>query len=708
MGSYYHGGSEIQATADGLQTLYLMNPNYVPYADTQEQQRAANMLLLNSAGNGFNPASLSHMPPPNQHFVGIPLISTNNSGDSNRPSLLPPHEISGLHVIPPSRVHYSLWGPVDHAASATAASSSGGATDMSQMGFGGPTQQGLSLSLSSQRTAYRPLSGEHDTAAPVHVQGISPTSVDDLRTSGNSSSSVSAVSNGITGMQSVVLGSKYLKAAQELLDEVVNVGKGFKVDSGEVTKAKMKMKMKNESRSVVGDGAGESSTKQGAELTTAQRQELQMKKAKLVSMLDEVEQRYRQYYHHIQIVVSSFEQAAGLGSARSYTALALQTISKQFRSLKEAISSQIKATRKSMGEEDSLGAEVEGSRLRYVDQQLRQQRALQQLGMLQHNAWRPQRGLPERAVSVLRAWLFDHFLHPYPKDTDKTMLAKQTGLTRSQVSNWFINARVRLWKPMVEEMYSKEIKEQEQNASDHEDSANKPESNKASRITTMAPQQSSASEKYTNPNVSPTEISNSSMGISSQLGGSNIQTHSGFNLVGSSDVKRSPKKPRSSEAQDSPYKIMSMDMEMKSDETCGEMSNKFGSESQSKDAYLFIGGTESDGGGFGTYPRGDHFGRFNPEQSGPRFHVHGGGVSLSLGLPHCENLSLGGTPQSYFSHQNIQMGTRLEMGMTAGTETDFCASNGGPQSSHSNNGYEEIDIPNRKRFAGQFLPDFVA
>jgi hypothetical protein len=41
------------------------------------------------------------------------------------------------------------------------------------------------------------------------------------------------------------------------------------------------------------------------------------------------------------------------------------------------------------------------------------------------------------------------------------MLAKQTGLTRSQVSNWFINARVRLWKPMVEEMYAEEMKDEE-------------------------------------------------------------------------------------------------------------------------------------------------------------------------------------------------------------------------------------------------------
>lgn len=129
-----------------------------------------------------------------------------------------------------------------------------------------------------------------------------------------------------------------------------------------------------------------------------------------------MEQRYRQYHHQMQIVISWFEQAAGIGSARTYTALALQTISKQFRCLKDAILGQIRAASKSLGEEEiSLGGKIEGSssRLKFVDNQLRQQRALQQLGMIQHNAWRPQRGLPERSVSVLRAWLFEHFLHPY-------------------------------------------------------------------------------------------------------------------------------------------------------------------------------------------------------------------------------------------------------------------------------------------------------
>ncbi|KAJ6674216.1 HOMEOBOX PROTEIN ATH1 [Salix viminalis] len=85
---------------------------------------------------------------------------------------------------------------------------------------------------------------------------------------------------------------------------------------------------------------------------------------------------------------------------------------------------------------------------------LQKQWTLQQLKKNDHQLWRPQRGLPERSVSVLRAWMFQNFLHPYPKDAEKHLLAVKSGLTRSQVSNWFINARVRLWKPMIEEMYA--------------------------------------------------------------------------------------------------------------------------------------------------------------------------------------------------------------------------------------------------------------
>ncbi|XP_022752516.1 BEL1-like homeodomain protein 1 [Durio zibethinus] len=719
MATYFHGSSEFQAasaaTPDGMQTLYLMNPNYVPYSDTHQPAAATNMFFLNPAGNALNPTSLPHAPAlSHHHLLRLPLPTpTSSIGPANSDD---PHRISSpLHGIL-SGIHYNLWGSsIDHQNSpgsshpqvVSAAENSGGAHDVaSQLGLRRPVvspRQGLSLSLSSQQAPYRSSNAETDIQGQPQVPTISL--ADDTRISGNSPSSVSVVWNGIPGVQSGFLGSKYLKATQELLDEVVNVGKGIKTDVSEGTKEKIKMN--KESVAAVteeGSSAGENAAKRGAELTAAQRQELLMKKAKLVSMLDEVEQRYRQYYHHIQIVVSSFEKALGFGAAQSYTALALKTMSKQFRCLKDAVSGQIKATNKSLGEEDCLGVKVEGSRPRYVDHQLRQQRALQQLGMIQRNAWRPQRGLPERAVSILRSWLFEHFLHPYPKDSDKHILAKQTGLTRSQVSNWFINARVRLWKPMVEEMYLEEVKEQERNC--NEENANKSEQ-KASGSSSSAQQESvslkmdqvnktlSKPDKSINQNTSPTEFSNST--ISTPPMGGSLLPQTAFKLIGSSDLdgaaQRSPKKPRSiNDLQNSPSSILSMDMEMKQVET-REININFGDERLSKDSYSFLTGTANQGSEFGTCSTMGEIGRFDPEQLIPRF--HGNSVSLTLGLPHCENLSVSGNQQNLLSHQNIQLGRRLELINTQ-------------QSSHSSTGYGNIEMQNRKRFAAQLLPDFVA
>lgn len=262
---------------------------------------------------------------------------------------------------------------------------------------------------------------------------------------------------GSQGYSNSILNSQYLKAAQELLDEIVSVRKALKQPG---------MEKQENCRDIGLDGSKDSDGKStGAngstanasiELSPGERQNLLDKKTKLLSMLDEVDKRYRQYCHQMQIVVSSFDMVAGCGAAEPYTTLALRTISRHFRCLRDAISGQIQVTQRSLGEQEGI------PRLRYVDQQLRQQKALQQLGVMRQ-AWRPQRGLPESSVSILRAWLFEHFLHPYPKDSEKIMLARQTGLTRNQVANWFINARVRLWKPMVEEMYKEEFGESEMN-----------------------------------------------------------------------------------------------------------------------------------------------------------------------------------------------------------------------------------------------------
>ncbi|KAI3981399.1 hypothetical protein MKX01_021522, partial [Papaver californicum] len=44
-----------------------------------------------------------------------------------------------------------------------------------------------------------------------------------------------------------------------------------------------------------------------------------------------------------------------------------------------------------------------------VDQQLRQQQALQQLGMIQQDAWSLQRGFPERSLLILCASYLNTF-----------------------------------------------------------------------------------------------------------------------------------------------------------------------------------------------------------------------------------------------------------------------------------------------------------
>ena len=62
----------------------------------------------------------------------------------------------------------------------------------------------------------------------------------------------------------------------------------------------------------------------------------------------------------------------------------------------------------------------------------------------------------KHARKILSAWLWDHFyptdtrLKPIPTREEKLELARQTGLTSTQVGDWFVNARARLWKPYIE------------------------------------------------------------------------------------------------------------------------------------------------------------------------------------------------------------------------------------------------------------------
>ncbi|KAI7736084.1 hypothetical protein M8C21_023701 [Ambrosia artemisiifolia] len=188
---------------------------------------------------------------------------------------------------------------------------------------------------------------------------------------------------------------------------------------------------------------------------------IEEKKKHLLALLEMADERYSQCLDEIHTVISAFHAVTEL-DAQIHACFALQTVTFFYKNLREKISNHVL----SMGADFTTSDPMEEEFSSFVPKEW----ALQQLKRKEHQLWRPQRGLPEKSVSVLRAWMFQNFLHPYPKDAEKQLLAVKSGLTRSQVSNWFINARVRLWKPMIEEMYLEMNKRRihgEETASDH-------------------------------------------------------------------------------------------------------------------------------------------------------------------------------------------------------------------------------------------------
>ncbi|KAG2666078.1 hypothetical protein I3760_15G038500 [Carya illinoinensis] len=252
----------------------------------------------------------------------------------------------------------------------------------------------------------------------------------------------------------VILGSRYLHVIQEILAQIANHSlenldhmsyPTARNEAGSNIPFSSSVPAERWMSSTVPDVDG------GLELQmefTLQRRTVEAKKAQLLTLLQVVDDQYSQCVDEIHTVISAFHAATEL-DPQIHARFALQTVSFLYRNLRERISNYILA----MGAHFNSTCKKEKKRS-FETSFIQKQWALQQLKSKDHQLWRPQRGLPERSVSVLRAWMFQNFLHPYPKDAEKHLLAVKSGLTRSQVSNWFINARVRLWKPMIEEMYA--------------------------------------------------------------------------------------------------------------------------------------------------------------------------------------------------------------------------------------------------------------
>ena len=64
---------------------------------------------------------------------------------------------------------------------------------------------------------------------------------------------------------------------------------------------------------------------------------------------------------------------------------------------------------------------------------------------------RSRRELPSETVRILKDWMLSpaHVAHPYPTEVEKKILMQTTEMDSKQISNWFTNARKRIWKPLM-------------------------------------------------------------------------------------------------------------------------------------------------------------------------------------------------------------------------------------------------------------------
>ncbi|KAF7052019.1 hypothetical protein CFC21_060182 [Triticum aestivum] len=271
-------------------------------------------------------------------------------------------------------------------------------------------------------------------------------------------------------VDSVLRGSRYLRPVQELLRDAVSAVVGGDDDD------------ESAGGGSEDEAAGEQALREiRLRAAATRRRGIQARSdggagavhAKLLGLLSELEGRQEHYFQELSRVASSFEPALGPAATAGYTSLMSRAMTRHFGNLRRAILRKLAAviTRPAPApratlwanddseeeEEDEDDDEYDPAQTEDVVSRLVRRTKQAAAARAAEQVCKPLRGLPEGSVAVLRAWLFNHFLDPYPSDSEKLRLAVSTGLTRRQISNWFINARVRLWKPMVEEMYADEF-----------------------------------------------------------------------------------------------------------------------------------------------------------------------------------------------------------------------------------------------------------
>ncbi|TVU33141.1 hypothetical protein EJB05_24927, partial [Eragrostis curvula] len=430
--------------------------------DMAAQIAASNVTLASFAGQPFAAAPTVLPPQSDRHGTSKPPeeemddeYGVAGAGDScGAASLQCPGQSGAMAVWPSSsKTPYGSWNSADRSRTVSVCEPYlAGIPDAAGfhyplaawVGGGGvpnaPARSGLSLTLCSKSSS--------DSA---------------LNAAGDQQSSSAASRSALTTelpyavparFDEVVARSRYAAVAQEVLNDIVCRLLDGVADSGSGGATPLSWSV--DASSVVSSNRLMASSEDGAGARWGQARPARSDLVKMLQMLDE---KYNQCLDDVQSTTAKFnaliqQGSVGVGNTSICAPFAHRAVSAMYRGLRRRIEIMAAAASRPTCWGESSSSVTAGEQNRSWEAALIQKHwAAQQLRRGEQQCWRPQRGLPERSVAVLKAWMFEHFLKPYPDDHDKDMLAARSGLTRSQVSNWFINARVRIWKPMIEEMY---------------------------------------------------------------------------------------------------------------------------------------------------------------------------------------------------------------------------------------------------------------